>query len=79
VANGSTELIQYLDEQFRGVNKRLEELTEHFSSLQSSVDGYAKRADAYFQEMTVLSTKVERHERWLHQVADKLGLKFEHD
>lgn len=32
-----------------------EQWKEMFSDLQSSVDGYAKRADAYFQEMLMMS------------------------
>jgi len=48
------------------------------SELHSAVDAYAKRADAYFQEMVMLSHQVKRHEKWLHQVADKLGIKLEY-
>lgn len=51
---------------------------EDFNNLMTSVDAYAKKADAYFQEMVLLSHKVERHERWFHQVADKLGIKLEY-
>ncbi|PIP23338.1 MAG: hypothetical protein COX36_03885 [Candidatus Nealsonbacteria bacterium CG23_combo_of_CG06-09_8_20_14_all_38_19] len=51
---------------------------EEFSNLQSAVDAYAKRADAFFQEMIVLAHKVDRHEKWLHQIAEKLGIKLEY-
>ena len=54
------------------------EMKENFSSLQTSVDSYAKKADTYFQEMLVLSHKVDRHEKWIHQVAEKLGIKLEY-
>ena len=56
----------------------IEDLKKDFSDLQTSVDAYAKKADAYFQEMIMLAHKVDRHEKWLHQIADKLGLKLEH-
>lgn len=49
-------------------------LEQAFSDLQTAVDGYAKKADAYFQEMVVLANKVNRHEKWLQQIAEKLGL-----
>ena len=39
-------------------------------------DEAEKSADSYFQEMVMLSHKVDRHEKWLHQVADKLGIKL---
>jgi len=38
-----------------------EELRADFRSLQSSVDAYAVRADTFFQELVMLSHKVDRH------------------
>ena len=46
--------------------------------MQTSVDEYAKKADTYFQEMVMLAHKVDRHEKWLHQVAEKLGIKLDY-
>jgi uncharacterized coiled-coil DUF342 family protein len=54
-----------------------QELKESFSELQTSVDTYAKKADDYFKEMVALSQKVDRHERWIQQIAEKLGMKLE--
>lgn len=51
---------------------------EDFIELQTSIDVYAKKADTYFQEMVVLSHKVERLEKWLQKVADKVGIKLEY-
>ncbi|TSA46026.1 hypothetical protein D4R52_01345 [bacterium] len=53
-------------------------LKQSFSDLQSSVDAYAKKADAYFQEMVVLSHKVNRLEKWIQQLAEKVGVKLEY-
>jgi hypothetical protein len=55
-----------------------DEMKKDFSDLQTSVDAYAKKADAYFQEMVALTHKVDRHEKWLLQIADKLGIKLEY-
>lgn len=55
-----------------------EEARKDFSNLLTSVDSYAKKADTYFQEMVVLSHKVDRHEKWLHEVAEKLGIKLKY-
>lgn len=78
-------LLQYMEKRFDemgnrfgAVEQRLDELKEGFDVLQTSVDAYAKRADAYFQQMVALSHKVERHERWLHQIAERLGIKLEY-
>ena len=51
---------------------------EDFDNLLNTVDTYAKRADTYFQEMVALSHKVDRHEKWMHQIAEKLGIKLEY-
>lgn len=59
-------------EQFR------DEIRKDFSELQTAVDAYAKKADSYFQEMLILSHKVDRHEKWLLQIAEKLGIKLEY-
>ena len=55
-----------------------EEMRKNFSDLQTSVDAYVKRADTYFQEMVALSHKVDRHEKWIKQIADKLAIKLEY-
>ena len=50
---------------------------ESFDELLTSVDAYSHKADGYMQEMTMLTGKVNRHEKWLLQIAEKLGLKLE--
>ena len=60
------------------VRKLEEGMSEKFSGLQNSVDSYAKKSEDYFQEMVMLSHKVDRHEKWLLAMADKLGMKLEY-
>lgn len=55
-----------------------EELRKEFSDLRTAIDAYAKKVDTYAQEMIMLAHKVDRHERWFHQIADKLGIKLEY-
>jgi len=55
-----------------------EEVRKSFSDLQTAIDAYAKKVDAFAQEMVMLAHKVDRHEKWLHQIADKLGIKLEY-
>ena len=73
-----SELIEYLDEKFGKVDNDFKELKGNFGLLQKSVDAYAVKADKYFQEMTMLSEKVNRHDKWLLQIAEKLGIKLEY-
>ena len=61
MSNDHAELITYLDEKFRAVDARFDELTQNFSDLQSSVDAYAKKADTYFQEMAAMRHALNRH------------------
>ena len=71
-------LLEYLDRRFAAVERQMVELKGGFDVLQTSVDAYAKRADTFFQEMVALSHKVDRHERWLHQIAERLGVKLDY-
>ena len=73
-----SELIQYLDGQFNGLEKRLDnrmdDLEGEVRSLRTAVDGYAHKADAYFQEMAMPSHKVNRLEKWILQIAEKTNI-----
>ena len=40
-----------------------EDLRKAVSELQSSIDAYAKKVDAFAQEMVMLAHKVDRHEK----------------
>ena len=55
-----------------------EDMRKDFSDLLTSVDAYAQRADTYFQEMVMLSHKVDRHEKWLQEIAEKVGVKLKY-
>lgn len=54
-----------------------DELIRDFSELQSAVNGYAKKADTYFQEMLVMAHRLDRVEKWIQTIADKVGVKLE--
>jgi len=51
---------------------------DDFNVLLNSIDSYAKKADTYFQEMVMLSRKVDRNEKWIRLLAEKLDLKLEY-
>jgi len=75
-----SELVEYLDERFTKIENILETKADKsdLDDLATAVDAYAKKADTYFQEMVALSHKVDRHEKWLLQIADKMGVKLEY-
>ncbi len=74
----NSELIQFLGEKFDNIDSRFNDLSSQFSDLQKSVDAYAKKADTYFQEMVMLSHKVDKIEKWVLQMADKMGMKLQY-
>lgn len=55
-----------------------EETRQSFSDLYNSIDAYTKKADAYFQEMVMLAHKVDRLEKWIQEIAGKVGIKLEY-
>ena len=96
-----SELVQYLDKKFGGVDDKFDGIDRKIGildqrlsivenklenkadktdieNLLGAIDAYAQKADTYFQEMVMLAHKVDRHEKWFHQVADKLGIKLEY-
>ena len=52
----------------------VDDLSGKMDDVLNAVDAYANKADTYFQEMVMLSHKVDRHERWILQLAEKLGI-----
>ena len=72
-----------VDNRFSKIEGKLDDLAENkadksdVNNLTNAVDAYAKKADTYFQEMLVLSNRVSRLEKWMQEVADKVGIKLE--
>ncbi|MBI1955941.1 MAG: hypothetical protein HYS38_06060 [Acidobacteria bacterium] len=52
----------------------VDDLSGKMDDVLNAVDAYAKKADTYFQEMVMLSHKLDRHERWILQLAERLGV-----
>ena len=72
-----SELIEYLDEKFDKVDSDFKELKENFNLLQKSVDAKTDKDTTASQETTMLTGKVQRHEKWITQIAKKVDLKLE--
>lgn len=70
-------LIKEMDKRFNTTDSRFDNLEKIFRQLQGAVDSYAKRADTYFQEMVMFSHQLNRHEKWIRQIAEKLQIKLE--
>lgn len=55
---------------------KFDELKQNFIQLQSTVDAYAHKADTYFQELAAMGNKMDRLEKWINQIAEKVGIKL---
>jgi archaellum component FlaC len=87
-----SELIQYLDGKFSVINekfdcidkrftetdKRLEAIEKRIDQLVNVIDKLTQSMSIYHDEYVALTSKVDKHEKWFQQVADKLGLKLEY-
>jgi SMC interacting uncharacterized protein involved in chromosome segregation len=58
--------------------KDFNELRKDFNKLQSSVDRYLTKTEKWYQEMKMLGHKVDRHEKWILQIASRLGVKLDY-
>jgi len=66
------------------VEEKIENLQENMADkedvnkLLNAIDASAKREATDIEEMASLSHKVDRHDKWLHQAAQKLDIKLEY-
>jgi hypothetical protein len=88
-----SELVGYLDkkftkvdERFLGIEDKLDKIENVLETkadkadvdrLMTAIDAYAQKADTYFQEMVMLAHKVDKMDKWIHQIADKIGLRLQ--
>lgn len=66
------------DEFRKETKEEFNSLREAIQSLTISIDKLAKAVEDMHQEYLAITAKVDRHEKWLHQIAEKLGIKLEH-
>lgn len=78
--NNSGDRLDIILKEIFSLEKRMDvgfgDLHTNFNQLQKSVDNYAKKADTYFQEMTMLAHKVDRLEKWILQLAEKANIRL---
>lgn len=56
------------------IKKDVESLREAIQAMMVSIDGLAKVISDLRLEYAVISTQLTRHERWIKQIAEKVGL-----
>jgi len=66
-------------DQFRvEIKQDMNMLRESIQALTVSVDKLAKAVGDMHQEYLAMTVKVDRHEKWIQQIAIKLGIKLEY-
>ena len=75
-----TKLFTHMNKRFDAIEKQLENTATkgELNTLTNAVDAYAKQVETYMQEMLALAHKVDRMEKWIHQVAQATGVKLEY-
>ena len=87
-----SELIQYLDTKFgktdqtlavlqedmKEVKAELIDLKETVHELVTAIDKLAKAVDDLRIEYSAMAMQLSRHEKWIQQLAEKLGIKLEY-
>ena len=71
-----TKLFTYIQEFRNDVDQRLESLEGEVRDTKMSVGELSRQVKAYHEEMIMLTHKVQRLEKWIHEIAEKTGVKL---
>jgi hypothetical protein len=67
------QMSRYFDKRFAEQDAKLESFDVRLDRLQITLDGLVKRQETDDHERIALSSKVDRHEGWIKQLAAKTG------
>ncbi|MCE7936985.1 hypothetical protein DYH10_04345 [Candidatus Saccharibacteria bacterium CPR2] len=71
-----TKLFKYVERRFNEMDRRFDEQNEKIDDIRAGVAELAGQIRDYHQEMIMLAHKVDRLERWIHEIAQKTGVKL---
>ena len=64
--------------QIQNLAERVEKLEESVHHLTTAIDSLAKAIDDLRIEYSAIAMQTTRHEKWIQQLAGKLGMKLEY-
>lgn len=74
-----TKLFKYMEKRFDGVEKRFDAQDNKIDGIYNTLDQYLNKIEQLLEENTVRNRQYERLERWVHEIAEKTGVKLTHD
>lgn len=69
-------MFTYMEKRFDRLEETKTDKTD-FNRLYDRLDGLIMRIDEDREERLAMTSQLNRHERWHHQTADRLGLELE--
>lgn len=74
-----TKLFKYMEKRFNQVDKRFDGVDAEIRNLNGAVVDLGGQIRDYHQEMIMLARKVDRMERWIHEIAKQTGVKLSYE
>ena len=74
VSNNRTEIV-HIKSEVSDIKEQMATKVE-VNKLLDAIDAYLKQGEDYRQEVVSLGNKVDRHEKWIQQLAEKVGLRL---
>ncbi len=71
-----TKLFKYMSERFDTVDAQFSKVTSRFDGLEKMVDKVIKNQDIDGDERLIMGHQLDRLDRWVHDLADKIGYKL---
>ena len=71
-----TKLFKYIEAFRRDVDLRFDKVDEEIRDIKFALGELAGQIKDYHQEMILLARKVDRLERWIHEIAKQTGVKL---
>ena len=67
-----------MDERFDTMDDRFDLVEERLEGIESTVAAICQCLEAVEADQAATISQLDRHDRWHHQTADKLGLRLDH-
>lgn len=74
-----TKLFNHMNKRFDSMEKRFDAQDEKFKDVLGAIAELAADIKTYHEELLALGHKVDRLERWIHQIAEETGVKLSLD